>query len=37
MKVVILATEASGDYLGSELIKVLKRRVKLRLKELVEN
>ena len=32
MKVVILATEASGDYLGSELIKVLKRRDEIEIK-----
>ena len=32
MRVVILATEASGDYLGSELIKVLKRRREIEIK-----
>ena len=28
MKVVILATEASGDYLGAELIKAIKKKKK---------
>ena len=34
MKVYIIATEASGDYLGSHLIKELKKKKILQSKEL---
>ena len=29
MKIVILATEASGDFLASELIKSLKKKIEI--------
>ena len=37
MKIYIIATEASGDYLGSHLIKELKKKKFIQLKELEVN
>ena len=37
MKIYIIATEASGDYLGSHLIKEFKKKKLIQLKELEVN